>query len=533
MNQLSRRIFLATGLALPFAAQAQSRRDTLRIVLGGNVNSLDPMTLGATKDSTNFSLCTYDRLLASGRRPVPQGWMYDLGHIRGELAESFEVSADGKTIVFNLRRNATWHDGSPVTAEDIKWSLDRNVSGAGMAKAQIATGSLTDPDQFTILDTHRVQVTLPNPDRLALSNFCIPQGIMYQGTKARQHATASDPWAAAWLKDNVAGSGAYTVERYKPGESLVLKRNEAWKCGIDGALPFFGRIILQTVSESSTRASLIDRGDADFAIDLAVSDVIALKKGGRVKVISMPTPAGMGIIAMNNRIPPFDNKLARQAVAAALPYEDLFQGALMGRGKPMFGATWTDGPPDGSYPQPFPLKTDLALARDKLARAGLPEGFKTSLNFAVSNAPVGDPLASLVQESLGKVGIAVEIRKLPDAQMAAAVLDKSLPMIFDPNVGALFESTDYAFRIFLSGNRRSNYACFENPRVDALIAKARFERDQAVYDDLAKQMVAIVADETPMVVLWQQDIDAVMGKDIEGYSLKEIRQEDPRDLRRA
>jgi peptide/nickel transport system substrate-binding protein len=392
---------------------------------------------------------------------------------------------------------------------------------------------LTSPDQFRIVDTNRIEITLPAPDRLVLPNLCIPHGVMYQATRAKRYATSNDPWAGNWLKDNVAGSGAYIVEKYRTGEQVVLRRNENWKGGLDGALPFFSRIIVQTVPESATRANLIERGDADFAIDLGASDVIALEKRGRVRVVSMPTPAGMGIIAMNTRMAPFDNRLVRQAVAAALPYDSLFQGALLGRGKPMFGAAWPDGPPDGSYPQPFPLRTDIALAKAKLAEAGMAGGFKTSLSFAVSNAPVGEPLAVLVQEALGKIGIELEIRKLADPTIATAVLDKSLPMLFDPNIGALFAPTDYAFRIFLSGNRRSNYSSFQNPKVDALIAQARFERDQAKYEVLTRQMVAIVAEETPMIVLWQQDIDAVMGNDIEGYSLKEIRQEDPRDLRRV
>jgi peptide/nickel transport system substrate-binding protein len=427
MNTMSRRSLLATAAALGFPwgfaepVLAQSRRDTLRLVIGGTINSLDPMMLGATKDATNFSICTYDRLLASGRKPMPHGWIYDFDSIRGELAESFEVSADGKTVVLNLRRNATWHDGSPVTAEDVKWSLDRNVSPAGMAKSQLATGSLTSADQFTILDTHRIQIVLPDSDRLVLPNLCVMQGVMYQGTKAKRYATADDPWAGNWLKDNVAGSGAYKVERYKAGEQLVLRRNEDWKGGPDGALPFFARIIIQTVPESATRANLIERGDADFAIDLGVNDVVSLEKRGTVKVVSMPTPAGMGMIAMNNRMAPFDNKLVRQAVAAALPYESLFQGALLGRGKPMFGADWPDGPPDGSYPQPFPLRTDMALAKSRMEQAGMAGGFKTSLSFAVSNAPVGEPLAALVQESLGKIGIELEIRKLADPVLAAAV----------------------------------------------------------------------------------------------------------------
>jgi peptide/nickel transport system substrate-binding protein len=230
---------------------------------------------------------------------------------------------------------------------------------------------------------------------------------------------------------------------------------------------------------------------------------------------------------------PFDNKLVRQAVAAALPYENLFQGALFGRGRKLFDADWPAGPPTGDYPQPLPYHTDLDLTRSKMKEAGMSAGFKTSLSFAVSNAPIGEPLAVLTQESLGKIGIELEIRKLPDPQYATQMIDKTMAMIFEANTGALFPSTDYAFRIYLSSNRRSNYSCFQNPQVDALIARVRFERDPAKYETIAKQMIAIAVEEAPMILLWQQDINAVMAKDIDGYSLREIRQEDPRDLRRT
>jgi peptide/nickel transport system substrate-binding protein len=535
---MSRRSLLATASVIPAVAlakfvRAESRTETLRLVTGGPVNTLDPMMLGATREATNLSVCTYDRLLVSGRKRTPEGWVYDYDTMRGELAESYEVSADGKTIVFNLRRNATWQDGSSVTAEDIKWSLDRNVSAAGMAKSQISTGSLLTPDQFRIIDTHRIEITLPDPDRLALPNLCIPYSPMYQGSLAKRHATASDPWAGDWLKENLASSGAYSVEQYRPGVQVTLRRNDNWKSSPDGTLPFFRRIIVQTVPESSTRANLLERGDADFVVDLGANDVAALQKSGKVKVIAMPPPAGIAILAMNNRIPPFDNKLVRQAVAAALPYENLFQGALFGRGRKLFGADWPDGPPTGDYPQPLPYHTDLDLARSKMKEAGMSAGFKTSLSFAVSNAPIGEPLAVLTQESLGKIGIELEIRKLPDPQYATQMIDKTMAMIFEANTGALFPSTDYAFRIYLSSNRRSNYSCFQNPQVDALIARVRFERDPAKYEAMAKQMIAIVVEEAPMILLWQQDINAVMAKDIDGYSLKEIRQEDPRDLRRT
>ncbi|WP_239510254.1 ABC transporter substrate-binding protein, partial [Enterobacter hormaechei] len=79
----------------------------------------------------------------------------------------------------------------------------------------------------------------------------------------KPHLTAQDPWAQAWLKDNAAGSGAYMVESFKPGEQVVLRRNDNWKGGEDGKPAHFRRVICQTIPEAATRASLIEKGDAD------------------------------------------------------------------------------------------------------------------------------------------------------------------------------------------------------------------------------------------------------------------------------
>lgn len=538
MNKIPRRTFLASALLMPTvgfigSASAQSRSSTLRVVLGGSINTLNPMMLGATREATNFSFCTYDRLIAFGRKQTAQGWVFDFDKMRPELAESFEVTDGGKTIVFNLRKDATWHDGSPVTAEDIKWSLDRAVSASGMAKAQIATGSLVKPDQFTILDPRRVRVALEKPDRLALANLCSMYAPMYQSKKAKEHATTADPWANEWLKENVAGSGAYMVERFRAGEQIFLRRNDRWKGGADGKPASFERVIVQTVPEAATRANLMERGDADFCIDLGPNDVAALGNKGSVKVVATPLPTGMAVIAMNTRMPPFDNKLVRQAIVAATPYDDLLKGAIFNRAVPLFGADWSGTPPTGTFPQRLPNRYDLDLAKSKLAQAGLGSGFRTSLSYAVGGAPVGDPLAALLQESLAKIGVQLEIRKLPEAQMAAAITDKSLPMLFEGGAGAMFPSTDYGARIYLNGPQRWNYPSWNDPRMASLIERARFETSAEKYEALTREMVALIVDEAPMVFLWQPFINAVMAHSIDGYTLRETRLADLRDLRRV
>src|SRR5665647_3502981 len=115
-------------LAAAAPVKAQTRAETLRYVTGASVNTLDPNIPGSTREAFAVSLSTYDRLVSFGRKQLNGKWVFDLDTIRGELAESYDVSPDGLKITFKLRKDAKFQDGSPVTAEDVKWSLDRAVT---------------------------------------------------------------------------------------------------------------------------------------------------------------------------------------------------------------------------------------------------------------------------------------------------------------------------------------------------------------------------------------------------------------------
>lgn len=288
---MKRRVLLqgAAGAALLAGggtpAMAQSRAETLRYVTGATINTLDTTMFGATRESFGLSMNVYDRLFRFGRKKVADYWVFDPDKIEGELAKSYSISPDNKVITIALRDDATWQDGSPVTAEDVKWSLDRAVSAKSLAAPQFTTGSLTSADQFKIVDPKTLTVTLEKPDRLALANLCVCYAIMVNSKLAKKNATAEDPWAQEWMKTNTAASGAYIVESHKAGESTVLRRNEKWAGAPGGTLPFFKRIIIQTVPEPATRANLVERGDADLSIDLAAADLPTIEKSAKAKLV--------------------------------------------------------------------------------------------------------------------------------------------------------------------------------------------------------------------------------------------------------
>src|SRR6267378_3407047 len=465
--------FVAFSLAAG-SVQAQTRAETLRYVTGASVNALDPNIPGSTREAFAVSLSTYDRLVSFGRKQLNGKWVFDLGKITGELAESCEVSPDGLKMTFRLRKDVKFQDGTPVTAEDVKWSLDRVVTAPVLGKAQLLTGSMTSADQFKVIDPLTIEVTLPKPDKLALPNLATVYPIIFNSKVAKAHATAEDPWAIAWLKEHTAGSGAYMIENFKPGEQVIMKRNEAWNRGSSEKSAFFKRVIVQSVPEPATRANLVERGDADLVIDLQASDVQSLEGKGTLKVVSTPQYNAVTFISMNNQIPPFDNANVRRAIAYALPYDDMFKAALFGRGTPLFGAMWADGKPTtGAYPFQQPVKLDLEKAREYLKAAGLPDGFSTTFSFNVGQASTAEPMSALVKEALAKIGIKVDIQKLPDAQMSTQINEKKLPFFTEGIVAWL-----------------------------------------------------------PQIPLWQPNQDAVMATSIDGYTYQFHRQVDYRDLHR-
>lgn len=510
------------------SSYAQTREETLNVVSGDAVSSLDPTALAVTRHSVSMSMNTYDRLVTFAVKEVDGHRVFDLANIRPELAESFEVSPDGLQITFKLRSGATFHDGSPVTVEDIKWSLDRAVSAKSGAASQLATGSLTETGQFEIVDESTIRITLPKPDRLALANLATPFARIINSKLAQQHATAEDPWADEWLKANAAGGGAYSVESFTPNQQVVLKRFDDWK---SGPLPQLKRIVIRIIPEPATRANLVERGDADIAVDLRGSDVMLLEQAKQLKIVSDPQFNAVTYVAFNTEKPPFDNPKLRQAIAYALPYGDMMSAAVYGRGKPLFGATWEGQPPTFEYPQAATVSQDLEKAKKLMAEAGIDPGFKTSLTFSVASSGVSEPLGALLKESLASIGIEVELRKLPDAQLASTITSRDYELFTDTS-SAMLPTTDYFFRFFYTGDWRWNASNYQNPKITELTEKARYEQNAQAYDDLSSQLIVIVNEDMPIAPLWQPFLDAVMAPDINGYTYWFHRQLDYRQLTR-
>ena len=535
---MDRRHFLSSTSAgtlavagLPSLAQAQARpKDVLVVANEFGPNSLDIQTIGANRPSYGVSWLVYDRLMTYGRKTLPDGRvMYDRNKLEPELAESWKIAPDGESVTFKLRKNAKFHDGTPVTAKDVKWSFDRAVSVGGFATFQMAAGSLEKPEQFEAVDEHTFRVKFLRKDKLTMNDLAVPVPCIFNSELVKKNLTPQDPWGLAWTRNNTAGGGAYKVEAFRPGQEIIYVRFEDWK---SGALPKLRRVVQREVPNAGNRRALLVKGDIDMTYDMPPKDFAELaKEGGNVKVASMPIENAMLYLGMNVTKPPFDNPKIRQAVAYAVPYDKILDNALYGRGAKLYGAS---GPVKSiAWPQATSYKSDIAKAKALMAEAGVAAGFETTLSIDLGGATIGEPAAILIQEALASIGIKAQINKIPGATWRAALLKKDMPMILN-RFGGWLDYPEYFFYWCYHGqNAVFNTMGYQNAKLDKIITNARFAENKLIYDSSVREMIQIAFDEVPRVPLFQPSQDVAMAKDVMGYMYWFHLQPDFRNLYKA
>jgi peptide/nickel transport system substrate-binding protein len=505
---------VAASLFATGEAAAQDRKDTLIMANEFGPNMLDIHGLGANRPSYGVAWNVYDRLMTYGRKKLPDGsMMYDYAKLEPELAERWKMDADGMGVTFYLRKDARFHDGTPVTAKDVKWSFDRALAMGGFPTFQMKAGSLEDPSQFKVVDDHTFHVKFIRKDKLAMPDMAVPVASIYNATLAKKNATEKDPWAAEWLKTNAAGGGAYKVASFKPGQELVLERFDDWK---SGPLPKIRRIIQRDVPSAGNRRALLQRGDIDMTYSLPPKDFADFAGDkGKVKVASLPVENALFYLGMNTSKPPFNNVKVRQAVAHALPYDKIFDSAFYGRGIKMSGGS--NDPKAPVWPQAHGYKTDLAKAKQLMQESGVGP-IETTLSYDLGAATVSEPTAILIQEALAQIGIKLAINKVPGANWRAALLKKDMPMIVNRFGGWLNYPEYFFFWCYHGQNAVFNTMSYQNPTLDKLITNARFAESKPLYDGMVKDMIRLANEEVPRIPLVQPMMDVAMQPNITGYT---------------
>ena len=511
-------------------ARAQARNETLLLVTENGPNNLDIHGVGTNRPGYEASWNCYDRLIRNDKKTLADGAVvYDRNKFVPELAE--DMTTGDMSITFKLRKDAKFQDGTPVTAKDVKWSFDRAVSVGGFPTVQMKAGSLVKPQQFVAVDDLTFRVDLLKKDRLTVPDLAVIVPGIYNSELLKKKATDKDPWALEYTKSNTAGSGAYKVTSWKPGVEVVYERYDGW---VGGKLPELKKVIWRTIPSPGNRRALMERGDADMSFDLPAKDFSEMKQEGKLKLISNPITNGMYSVEMNVVNPPFNNELVRQAVAYAIPYQKIIQAAMFGIANPLFGGK-SNNVSTIDWPQPTGYATDIEKAKALMTQAG-GGPITTTISFDLGDSTNCEPIAELVQESLGHIGITTTINKVPGSNWRSEMAKKSMPMMVNFFSGWLDYPEYFFFWCYSGQNAVFNTPSYVNKEMDAFIDGARAAAAVGQWDTYATDVKGFISkayNDVPRVPLFQPYLNVATQKNISGYCYWFHRQVDYRSIVKA
>ncbi len=447
---------------------------------GQEISNLDPHT-GSDYAIRGLQRNLYDALVRYDGNPpkiVPQ------------LAESWEISSDGLDYTFKLVKTAKFHDGTPVTADAVQFSFNRMIKlSKGVAWMFTA---VMDDKSTTVVDPYTVKIHLTKPFAPFMS---VVPWLWVANPKVVQ-ANASSDEGQTWLKDHEAGSGAFTIKRWEPGNLYEIARwDDYWRK--DGRGNLTGAI-WKIIREASSQRLAVQKGDIHIAVDLSGDDMDALKGAAGVNLIEEPEFRTFSI-KFNTLNGPFADLNLRVAASYAFDYQGMLDAEGPGHAQLMVGPL----PPGimGLDPNLQAPKTNLAKAKEYLAKTKYPSGgFKATYTY-VSGLEIERKFGLILLDSLKKLNIDLEVKQAVWPDIVGMTKDaKTTPDFYPVYQTANYADPDNIMFAAYHGSQNGNWTnpTYKNPKVDDLIMQARATKDEAarikIYADIQKMIVADAPD---------------------------------------
>ncbi len=476
MFRTTMRLAMASAVALCAGmGAAQAAKTDLTIAL-----QLEPPHL----DPTSAAAGAIDSVLYSNVFEGLTRFMSD-GSVVPGLAESWEISEDGKTYTFKLREGVTFHDGTEMTAEDVKFSLDR-ARGEDSANAQKAL--FEGIESVEVVDPLTVKVTLAAPDGNFLFNMAWGDAVIVA------------PESIEDIKSNPVGTGAFMFDGWVQGDKITLKRNpDYW-----GEAPALEEATFKFISDPTAAFAAMMAQDIDaFAGFPAPENLPQFEADPRFQVLVGSTE-GETILSTNNAQEPLNDIRVRQAIAHAIDRQAIIDGAMFGLGTPI-GTHFAPHHPDyvdltgqSAY--------DPEKAKQLLAEAGYADGFTTTLKLPPpSYARRG---GEIIAAQLREVGIETEISNLEWAQWLEQVFrgkDFGLTIVShtEPMDIGIYARPDYYFN-------------YDNPDFQAHMEELGRTTDPAKRSEMLKAAQKMIADDYVNGYLFQLAFPTVADAKLQG-----------------
>ncbi|MBI1416024.1 MAG: ABC transporter substrate-binding protein [Limimaricola sp.] len=435
MKRLLLSTALTLGLALPALAadytpdpNAKPGGDII-VTYKDDVATLDP-AIGYDWQNWSMIKSLFDRLM---------DYVPGTTELRPGLAESYDVSDDGLTYTFHLRTGVKFHNGREMTAEDVKYSLDRVTNpttqspGAGffgsiLGYDKMADGSATSLEGVKVIDPQTISVTLSHPDATILQVMA----LNFASVVPKEEV---DKWGTDFGHHPV-GTGAYKMTDWTIGQQVVFEKNtDYWRPGV----PYIDKITFQVGQEPIVALLRLQKGEIDIPGDgiPPAKFTEVMSNPDEAKLVVVGDQLQTGYVTINVNMKPLDDVRVRQAINMAINKDRIIQ-IINGRAVPANQPLPPDMPGYNKDYAGYPY--DVEGAKALMAQAGLADGFETEL-YAM-NADPNPRIAQAIQQDLAQIGIKVTIKSLDQANVIAAGGDGTAPMIWSGGMAWIADFPD-------------------------------------------------------------------------------------------
>jgi peptide/nickel transport system substrate-binding protein len=501
-------LMVAAGiLGLGAAADAATRGGKMVYARYADSLFLDPVLNDANVDIwvlTNL----YDTLLA----PTADGTGVQPG-----LATKWETAADGKSLTLTLRSGVKFADGSDMTAQDVKWSLDR----ARDPKAGAWSSSLASIDTIEVAGVDTVVLKLKNADPTlvpALATFnsaILPQKLF----EASPGATPEDKAKA--FAEKPVGTGPFLMTSWKRGVSMTLKRNPYyWKAGEDGKpLPYLDELEFQIIPDDATRILKLKAGELDGAEFIPYARVKELQADSNLRMELWPSTRVRyftfysGPTFKDGKPNPLSNVKVRQALNHAVNKDAIIQITTLGLGKPMRSFMSATTP---LFVGQDLYKYDVAKAKALLAEAGFPNGFETQIYSLSGNGDDANDVAA-VQQMWAQVGVKLRVDQVDNPTRTARYREENFAMRTSAWTNDISDPSQITSYFAYWPNIHSLHSNWQDKRVDELFEKSQQESDAKVRAEQYREIQQRYNDSAPILYLYETPYPVAFRKNAKGF----------------
>jgi len=467
-------------LARPVAAQPTQ----LTIVQPAEATTMDP---GRSTQvlTVNYFYNLYDSLTR-----------WDAGlQLQPGLATSWKAVND-ITWEFTLRPGVKFHDGSPLTAEDVRATIERNL----VPGKTVVTAGFTTIESVQAASPTLVRVVTRKPDPL------LPVRMAQMGSQILPARLTTDEGAKELARRPI-GSGAYRFVEWVKDERLVMEANRDW-WGWEGRPPSVDRVRWKAIPDDFPRLVALEKGDADIVTSVPPDRIRSVAEGRNTRVVSVPSTRTVEF-NINSTQPPLSDKRVRQALHYALDVPAIIRSLFAGLGRPLVGGLAdTDF---GYNPALKPYPYDPARARALLAEAGSPGGIDVTLHAGMGTMVNDKQLLEVIADMWAKVGIRARVAMMEMGARQRMVNERALPpggLLLINVQSTLLDADGSLWRILHPTGLGGRYWAGSQPghRFHEVMEQARYTLDPKKRKALYVEATQLFDDEKPWLELFQEVI---------------------------